>query len=458
MSKKFVLGASHSGAGKTTISMGIMKALVKRGYSVQPFKVGPDYIDPAFHTYVTGNKCRNLDSWMLEEEKVKYLYNKNAKDKDISVIEGVMGLFDGHSSNNGIGSTAHVSKIVDSSVVLIIDASGMAMSAGALVQGYMNFDNHVDIKYVIVNKVNSLNHYEIIKDAIEKFNDVKCIGYMKKNPDISLKSRHLGLIPSVEVKDLDEKLDLIARQIEETIDLDLLINSLEENSIIFEEEELEEKKIRLAVAYDKAFNFYYHDNLDFLEEKGAEIIYFSPMEDESLPENIDGIYIGGGFPEIFPLELQNNNKMKEAIRNASDKGMPIYAECGGLMYLSNNLKDLESKSYNMVGIFPNDVTMTPRLKRFGYVDVEIQNDCIIGEKGQRFRAHEFHRSEIKSDYNNYVYEIKKIRNGDVIKAWQGGYIKNNTLAQYAHIHFYSAPFVGEKFINSCIAYRRELNG
>lgn len=458
MSKKFVLAATHSGAGKTTISMGIMKALVRRGYNVQPFKVGPDYIDPAFHSYVTGNKCRNLDSWMLEEENVKYLFNKNSFDKDISVIEGVMGLFDGHSSNNGIGSTAHVSKIIDSSVVLIIDASGMAMSAGALVQGYMNFDSDVNIKYVIVNKVNSLNHYEIIKDAIEKFNDVKCIGYMKKNQDISLKSRHLGLIPSVEVKDLDEKLNLIADKIEETIDIDLLIDSLDEWKIRVEENINSDKKIRLAVAYDKAFNFYYHDNLDFLKERGAEIVYFSPLEDKQLPDNIDGIYIGGGFPEMFPLELQNNIEMKNEIKNASDKGMPIYAECGGLMYLSRTIRDLEDNSYDMVGVFQNDVKMTSRLKRFGYIEAEILRDCIIGKRGQHFKAHEFHRSEINSDYNNYVYEIKKIRNGDVIKQWECGYMKNNTLAQYAHVHFYCAPCIGEKFINSCIDYRRELNG
>lgn len=458
MTKSFVIAATHSGAGKTTITMGILRTLVNKGFLLQPFKVGPDYIDPAFHTYVTGNRCRNLDSWMLEEDKVKFLYNKNAYGKEIAVVEGVMGLFDGHSSNTGEGSTAHVSKIINSDVVLVIDGSGMAMSAGALVKGYVDFDKDVKVKYIIVNKVNSLNHYQIIKDAIEKHNDVKCIGYMLKNQSIQLKSRHLGLIPSVEVKDLDEKLDIISESVKETIDIDFLIDSLEDIDIIKKDIKVAEGKIRLAVAYDEAFNFYYHDNIDFLEENGAEIVNFSPIKDTKLPEDIDGIYIGGGFPEIFAKKLQLNVELREDILRKSRNDLPIYAECGGLMYLSKSIKDLDGNTYNMVGVFDNEVVMTKSLKRFGYVDVEILKDCILGSRGDCFRAHEFHRSQITSDKKELVYNIKKTRNNLVSKVWNCGYMENSTLAQYAHVHFYAAPDVGRNFIKSCLESRRNRRG
>lgn len=454
---RFVLAGTNSNVGKTTFTLGILKALSNRGLNVQPFKSGPDYIDPAFHTHVTGNQSRNLDCWMLEEDVLRGLYKKNAKGKDVAIIEGVMGLYDGFSTVKDCGSTAHLSKIIDAPVVLIIDGSGISSSAAAVVLGFVKYDEEVNIQGIIINKVHGEGHYNLLKTAIERDTGVKCYGYMNVNRNIGLDSRHLGLIPSVEVADLDKKIEIIADMVEETVDLDGLIE-LSKSASPLNSADLNHSRIvenvRIGVAYDKAFNFYYKDNLDLLEELGAELVYFSPLEDEKLPDNLDGLYIGGGFPEVFAEDLQENVTMRASILEYHQSEGPIYAECGGLMYLCRTIENLEEKSFEMVGIFDNESRMTKRLQRFGYVSVNLKENCLLGAEGTSFKAHEFHRSMVEySDGDHYAYNVIKERDGVETKIWSCGFRTKNVMAAYAHVHFYTNIELAKHFLKACKNFR-----
>ncbi|MBF8983565.1 cobyrinate a,c-diamide synthase [Lutibacter sp. B2] len=453
---RIVLAGTQSGVGKTTISTGIMAALKKKGLNVQPFKVGPDYIDPAFHSFVAGNKSRNLDSWMISKDNIIELFTKNAIQKDIAVIEGVMGLYDGFGIEKDQGSTAHVSKLIKAPVILIIDGKGMSSSAAAQVLGYKLYDTDVDIKGVIINNISGDAHYELVKESIERDTKIQCVGYLKSNLNIELKSRHLGLIPSVEVENLKEKIDEIATMVLETIEVEKIIkiaNEVEDLPYTIKKID-HEAKINIGVAMDHAFNFYYEDNLDLLKELGANLIYFSPLKDQHLPENLDGLYIGGGFPEVFAEELEKNGSMKDEILFAIKNEMPTYAECGGLMYLSKSITTLENDQYKMVGVFDTNAKMTKHLQRFGYVNVNITTPCVIGNEGKHIPAHEFHRSFVEENPNEeYAYKVDKFRNGKKIKSWDCGLKKYNTIGAYAHIHFYSDKKIAEDFIHHCIAYK-----
>ncbi|PAB60768.1 cobyrinate a,c-diamide synthase [Anaeromicrobium sediminis] len=454
---RIVLGGSQSGVGKTTISLGIMAALKKRGLNVQSFKVGPDYIDPAFHTFVTGNKSRNLDSFMLEEHKILDIYCKNSHDKDINIIEGVMGLYDGFGTKKDCGSTAHISKITKSPVILIINGKGMSSSGAALVLGYKMYDEDVNIQGVIINNVSNEVHYNLLKESIERDTNIKCVGYLKPNDNISLESRHLGLVPSVEVQNLRNKIDEIGEMVSETIDLDEIINISKSAPKIDYVPKKREKigSVNIAVAMDKAFNFYYKENLELLEELGANLIYFSPLKDKNLPDNIDGLYLGGGFPEVFSKELEENERMRISILNSIKNGLPTYAECGGFMYLCNEIENLAKEKYKMVGLYDTSAKMTKRLQRFGYVHVNMIEDCIIGRSGDRFKAHEFHRSTIdEKDEFDYIYRVDKYRNEKKIKSWKCGLKKYNAFAAYGHIHFYTNEEIPKNFIGNCIKYKK----
>lgn len=461
MTKRIVIGGASSNVGKTTFTLGLMKAMVNRSLKTQGFKTGPDYIDPAFHTHVTGYKSRNLDSWMLDEESIKHLYMINSKDKDIAIIEGVMGMYDGFSGHMEIGSTAHLSKILKAAVILLIDGSGIAASAAAIVLGFKMLDKDVNLAGVVINNVHGEKHYNILKSAIEKYTNVKCFGYLNKNSKIKLESRHLGLIPSVEVKTLDEKIDIIAKMVEDTVDLDAILQVASDEKLeidykseklsIIEENLASFEDLNIGVPFDSSFNFYYQDNLDLFEKLGASIKYFSPIKDAKIPDNIDGLYIGGGFPEIFAKELSENTSMLSSIKEASDKGMPIYAECGGLMYLLDEIIDIEDKTRKLCALIDGESHMTKRLQRFGYVEVETKENTIIGNKGLKFRAHEFHRSKVDSDENT-AYKVTKKRETDTTE-WTCGYYKENILAAYAHNHFYSNPNIAINLLKSLKKYK-----
>ncbi|RDY25797.1 cobyrinate a,c-diamide synthase [Romboutsia weinsteinii] len=448
--KKVLIAGTSSGVGKTTISLGIMQALTKRNMKVQPYKVGPDYIDPSYHTFITGRDSRNLDSYMLDDEKVKYIVNKSSSDADISVIEGVMGLYDGLGIDLDNCTSSHTSKVLKAPVILVINGKAMAASSAAMVLGYKELDKDVNIKGVIVNNVRTKGHYEIIKSAIERYCGVEVLGYFPPNNEFSLESRHLGLVPSVEIDSLKNKFNNLADEIEKYINIDRIIEISETEEVSSEfdlKEFIQNKKVEnksIAVAYDKAFNFYYKENIDLLEELGLEVKYFSPLEDKRVP-NSDYIYIGGGFPEIFGQEIESNITMRESILEAHKNNIPIYAECGGLMYLGQKLTDQNNNDYSMVGIFRGSSNMTSSLKRFGYCYGEAKEDTILSKKGEIIKGHEFHHSIFETD-EPCAYTMTKQRDKKVIDTWDGGYSKGNTLATYLHTHFYNNLNCIENFL------------
>lgn len=456
--KKVVIAGTSSGVGKTTLSIGIMAALKNRGFHVAPFKVGPDYIDPGFHKFVTGAPSYNLDSWMLDEETVSYLFQRNMEDKDIGVVEGVMGLYDGYGGKRDQGSTAHIAKIIKAPTILIIDGQAMSSSAAALVLGYKMYDEELDIKAVIVNKVGGKAHYEIIKDVIERDVKVPCIGYLPSSLNVSLESRHLGLIPAEELISLEEKVDELVGIVEDCIDLDLLLTIADTGGDLecyenpFKLQTNIYHGLSIGIAKDKAFNFYYEDNLKVLRELGANIEYFSPLECKAIPENLDGIYIGGGFPEVFASKLEENREFKQSLKKALDRGLPAYAECGGLMYLTQGIENLEGKSHEMVGFFPTKSKMTEKLQRFGYVEVVTSSNISI-------KGHEFHRSIVEDkDGLKYKYVVQKRRDEELISTWECGLNRKNVLAGYPHVHFYSNPKFLMYLLDKCKEYQKNKGG
>lgn len=462
---KIVIAGTNSGCGKTTVTAGIMAALVKKGLKVQPYKVGPDYIDPMFHTFVTGRYSRNLDSWMLEESVVTHLFTKSAKDVDISVIEGVMGFYDGLGGNSLTGSTAHVSKIVKAPVILVVNGEGASLSLAAMVKGFREFDPGVDIRGVILNNIKTDSHFELLKETIEENTGITVIGCLPKAEGYSFSSRHLGLVPSEEIFDLRNKIEYLAEQVSKTIDLELLVKIAAESNYCKDElkDELtgkpgcikfpHGKRPRIAVARDKAFNFYYHDNLELLEELGAELKYFSPLEDTCLPEDIDGIYIGGGYPEVWAGELEENKGMKAALKEVVNSGIPAYAECGGYMYMMDRVTDKEGNTFEMTGIIPGRSTMTSKLQRFGYVEVEVKGGCVLSDMPAKVRAHEFHYSVTALDEKpDSCYKVIKNRRNKEPLSWECGVKVNNLLAGYPHIHFWANTLLAKEFVSKCAEY------
>ena len=436
--RQFLIAGTSSGVGKTTITLGIMEALKNRGYIVQPYKVGPDYIDTAYHSKVTGRKSRNLDSYMLEDEKVKYLFNRAREDAEIAVVEGVMGLYDGKGASIKHCSSAAMAKLLKLPVILVINAKAMAASSAAMVLGYQLIDPEVKIVGVIANQVKTESHFKLVKEAIESYCNIPVLGYFPPNESLSLPSRHLGLVPSSELEALEAVFTQLGEAVEKFIDLDKLLELCQGEVVESEFKPMiwQDRRLKVvAVAYDEAFNFYYEDNLELLRDLGVRLTFFSPLRDETLPA-CDFVYIGGGFPEVFAKQLEANDKIRKALKKAHESGIPIYAECGGLMYLGERLVDLEGSSFEMVGIFEGESRMTKGLKRFGYCYGEATEDTILSRKGTVLRGHEFHHSEFFSS-EKAVYRMKKNKTDDDDKAWLGGYSKGHTLASYLHLHFYS---------------------
>jgi len=444
---RLVIAGTQSGVGKTTVSMGLLAALAKR-IKVQPYKVGPDYIDPAYHTFITGRKSRNLDGWMLDEDTLLYLFGKNMASAGMALIEGVMGLFDGAEIGNDRGSTAQIAKVLKAPVILVIDGSGMAASGAAMVKGYGDFDPELDLAGVIFNRVSGEAHYQLLKEAVESYTGIKAFGYLPVETNVELPSRHLGLVPSVEIPGLQEMVDRLALLVEKTVEVEELLrlavewrrplpDSCFSLDIAGTAEIRKQDKIPVAVAYDKAFNFYYWDSLDLLEELGASLVFFSPLDDKKLPPGVGGLILGGGFPEVFAGELQENEEMKKSIREALDSGLPYYAECGGLMYLLKSLENFEGEKFKMTGWLKGSCRMSPRLQRFGYASLELKEDCIFGPAGSALCVHEFHRSRVEDGEARTVYRLYKKRQGKISSEWECGYLKGNGVAGYPHLHFYS---------------------
>lgn len=461
-----IIAGTNSGCGKTTISTGIMGLLTARGLKVQSFKVGPDYIDPMFHTFITGRASRNLDSWMLDRGVVEGLFSKNSEGADIAVVEGVMGLYDGFGGYSRDGSTADVAGIIKAPVILVVNGEGMSLSIVPLVKGFIDFDGTISIKGVIINNIKSEAHFLLLKRLIQEQLDIAVIGYLKRMPEIGLKSRHLGLVPEDEVEGLRDKIASLSSELEKTLDIDLLLNIAGEGGkwdrpvkLPPVNEAVAGEKVRIAVAGDKAFNFYYRDNLDLLEALGAELVYFSPLADSQPPEDIGGMYLGGGYPEVWAEELQNNTGMRAAIKGLIEAGLPVYAECGGLMYLSGSIITGEGASFDMVGAIPGVSRMTGSLQRFGYVELEAAEDNIAAHKGEKIRGHEFHYSttDVPGDIIKCLKVTKTRGNGQVAQ-WECGYKVYSVLASYPHLHFWSNPGFAQRFVEKCREWKNMKNG
>lgn len=427
--KGFLIAGTKSGIGKTTVSMGLMSCFS----DVSPFKVGPDYIDGKFHEYVTGNKSYNLDFFLMGEDGVRESFLKHHK--NFSIAEGVMGLYDGIDNSLDNGSSAHISRILNLPVILIVDGTGRSTSIAAEITGYQNFDKRVNIIGVIINKISSEKTYEILKNAIEKYCKIKCFGYIPKIENISLSSRHLGLVEAYEVQDLKEKIEVLKKEFQKTIDIKAIYETVEINphyklKNIFSDFKDRYKNIKIGIAKDNAFSFYYNDNIEFLENLGAEIKYFSPLKDEKIPDDVDMLYFGGGYPENYAAELENNISMINSIRDFYNKNGVIYGECGGFIYLSKKLIILDGKEYNFVNLTENIIEMKNRLDigRFGYINIRYgENLCGKG--------HEFHYSKIKEEgKEKKEFKIEK-PNG---RKWECGYSLKNLLCGYPHIHFFKS--------------------
>jgi cobyrinic acid a,c-diamide synthase len=445
-----VIAGTGSGVGKTTLTIGLMSALRKRGLTVQGFKCGPDYIDPSYHTAVTNRVSRNLDSWMLSKEIVLDIFTRGSQGADISIMEGVMGFLDGKNPKTNEGSTAEISMITQSPVLLVVNCASMARSAAAIVKGFQLLAEASNIVGVIANKVGSKGHFNLVKMAIEQECKIPVIGYLKRELDIEIPERHLGLIPSIERGELVPFFDRLGELVLETVDIEQLLAlsqavpmDTKPTSSLFQEKN--ETSVKIAVAKDAAFNFYYPENLEILESLGAEIVYFSPLENEPLPANIDGLYIGGGFPEEFVRELSNNHSSKYSIKKAIEQGLPTLAECGGFMYLTDSIETTENVRFEMVGIISGEVKMHSKRAALGYREITgRKGNFLIGED-QKARGHEFHYSTFHTEADvQHAYETKGIR-GTKLE----GYLKHNLVAGYTHFHFASCPDMVKNWIRYC---------
>lgn len=449
---RIIISGTQSGAGKTTAALGIMLALRRRGLRVQPFKTGPDYIDPTYHTQAVGNISRNLDAWLLSRRVILELFERQARNADISIIEGVMGLYDGLQDTEK-GSTAHLAKILNCPVLLIVDARSLSRSAAALALGYKKFDEKISLKGVILNNIGSTSHYRYIKTAVEKKTKIPVLGYLPRDSDLNLPERHLGLVPATENRLRNVFYKKLSKVIEECVDIDMILKiSRQAETIDFRKKRhlFTPRSIKdyvtIAVAKDKAFSFYYEDNLEILKFLGARVIEFNSLEDKKLPKGVDGVYIGGGFPELFARELSRNAKLKRDIYRQAKEGLPIYAECGGLMYLMEKMEN-----FSMVGIFKGSVNMAHRAQVLGYAQIETIKDNILSKNGARNRAHIFHWSYLYDlpDDTSFAYRIKKSED----RIFYDGLIQGNVLASYAHLHFGSNLDFARNFVTVCRRYK-----
>lgn len=437
---RILLAGSNSGCGKTSVSCAILQALVNRKMKVGAFKCGPDYIDPMFHSRIIGAKSANLDLHFFTESMLRYLLAKNGKDRDVSIIEGVMGYYDGAGMTETHASSYEVAKVTDSPVVLVVNAKGAALSVLAVIQGFLSFYPDHHIRGVILNQCSSMG-YGALKAAIEERFGIRTYGYLPKMEDCALESRHLGLVTAAEVADLQQKLQAMATQAEKTIDLDDLLElSRQASPVSFPPVALSQKEcIRIAVARDKAFCFYYQDNLDALEEMGARILEFSPLEDNALPENIQGLYLGGGYPELYAEKLSENKPMLESVKKALDAGIPCIAECGGFMYLTQAIGE-----HPMVGALAGTCFDTGRLTRFGYVTLQAPKDNLLCRAGGQIAAHEFHHWDCTEPGKDFIASKSSG------KRWPCAVVTHRLYAGYPHFHFYANLAFLEGFYDTCV--------
>ncbi len=457
----FLVAGTHSGCGKTTIALALMAVLTERGLRVAPFKTGPDFIDPGFHRLICGRPSHNLDTWMMTEEAVRRIFWENISGCDVAVIEGAMGLFDGASGVSEKGSAAHVAKVLGVPVILVVDATSMGRSICALIKGFLEYDGDLKIAGVIVNKAGSSKHKRIIRQALSGLN-IPFLAIVGRDKGVFIPSRHLGLVTALEGTENKEFFEGLTRLIfENDLDIDLLLGHASrlfgENCKEEDEQEIQgvfgadsAKPVKIAVAFDQAFCFYYQRNLDILKGLGARLLFFSPLSGETLPEDSCGLYLGGGYPELYKEELSENKGLIEDIRKGAEKCLPILAECGGFMFLGRGLKE-EGRRFYWCGLFDSWFEMAKRFQALGYRQALIERPCILGGKGTTFKGHEFRYSFPTSPKEVSSSVIKALDASDepVIVP---SFVYKNVFASYIHIHFESNRDVAASFVETCRKY------
>jgi cobyrinic acid a,c-diamide synthase len=443
--KGMLIAGTASGVGKTTVALSIMAALRRRGLAVQPFKCGPDFLDTSHHSRICRRKARNLDTWMLSVEANRSVLRNAAIGADAIVAEGMMGLFDGKSGRSEMGSSAEIAKLMRLPVVLVVDVAKSARSAAAVVKGFESFDPDLKLSGVILNRVAGERHFEMLRDAIESSCATKILGWLPSEQKVAIPERHLGLHGADEQTGtgLAEALASLA---EKHLDLSSLLELQCGLEMAMEPPRVPasrlEDAVRVGVPSDSAFSFYYEDNLDLLREHGAEIVRFSPINDPHLPDGLDALYLGGGYPELHAEKLSSNRQMLEEVRAFAASQRPIYAECGGMLYLGESLC-VGEVSYAMAGVLPLRGEMTERLVQFGYATVELAADCLLGRKGTVVRGHSFHFSQV-SPHGEVAtnYRVHYSLSG---KEEFEGFGQGNVLASYIHLHFGANPAVAANF-------------
>lgn len=463
---RLLLAAPMSGSGKTTLMAGLVAAFTARGLRVAPFKVGPDYIDPSYHTLAAGRTCYNLDAWMLPPELISTVMARHTQDADLALIEGVMGLFDGYSGRDDTGSSAHIARLTDTPVLLVLDVRAQARTAAALVQGLRDFDPRIRVAGVILNRVGSAKHAQMVTEAIESHVGLPVVGALGRDDALHLPERHLGLIPTSEPGHWQVWLDQARTLVTAQIDLERVLELAHrdegrttadrrpptrderppttDHCLPITEYQPPRHSSVLAVARDAAFSFLYQDNLDLLRDAGAEIVFFSPLHDTELPPGTQAIYLCGGFPELYAADLAANAALRRALREAAYAGLPIYAECGGLMYLTESITDQEGQVYAMVGVLPGQSTMTQRLT-MGYRTVRALHDTWLWQAGTTMRGHEFHYSTWQAGEAVLDAAYEMLPDEWRPEPYRVGAQVSNVIASYVHLHFLAYPELVKRF-------------
>ena len=458
MARSLIIAGTQSGVGKTTITLGIIGALTRRGLKVQPFKAGPDFIDPGLHRLFLGGKTpsHNLDTWIMEKDEIRRVFFDYSDLKDLALVEGVMGLFDGVLDHGELGSTAHLAKLLGIPVVLVVGCRGVARSILPIIKGFLEFDQDLVIKGVIFNGVGSKGHGDYLRRVVEEeFPNIKVIGALERTPDISIPSRHLGLFTDHDISSERGLVDAIIGHVERSLDLDALIEISEEPPLHTTWQgpgdangEICGAPVTIGIPRDEAFSFYYEENLSLLEKNGAQLAFFSPIHDHSLPA-MDALYIGGGYPELYAEALSQNQDIIAPLRSLIKEGLPCYGECGGMMYLSKGIYTQAGIFYPMVGALPFSVRMLQGMRSLGYREVMALESCILGGPGTRARGHEFHYSELVEEGSEKGVQKKAYQtvNARGRPAGDRGILEGNVLASYVHLHFSSNLSVAKNFVD-----------
>ena len=454
----FLVAGTASGVGKTTVALAITSALRARGLQVQAFKGGPDFLDTGHHTSISGRVARNLDTWMLSAEANRDVVQEAMPGADVLVIEGMMGLFDGKDGATDMGSSAEIAKLLHFPVVLVVDAAKSARSAAAIVLGFERFDSKLTLAGVILNHVASERHFEMLRAAIHSACETPVLGWLPRDPSVSIPERHLGL-HTVEEAASGEGVEALRARLaslaEKYLDVPRLLALRTGISADREEQSSSAvcEKIRIGIARDTAFSFYYEDNLDLLRQQGATLVPFSPLNDAEIPPDLDALYLGGGYPELHASQLSCNVSMLSAVRDFVSSGRPVYAECGGMIFLSEQLTTIDGASHPLAQVLPFEIEMTTKLVNFGYVTVELTHDCLLGSIGTTLRGHSFHYSRIANQPHldstyRIVYSLSR-------REEEEGFRVANVLASYVHLHFRTSPGVAEAFVNAAILSRKQ---